>query len=61
MFVNIAYDAHVPRPPSVSPDTVKAALGGAPSGNYFVPLIVSDPRDARDKGASAPTVLSTRS
>ncbi|KZV82196.1 hypothetical protein EXIGLDRAFT_843946 [Exidia glandulosa HHB12029] len=49
VFLNVAYDAHVPRPPSVSPDTVKAALTGGPSGNYSVPLIVSDARNARDK------------
>ncbi|KZV84561.1 hypothetical protein EXIGLDRAFT_776392 [Exidia glandulosa HHB12029] len=57
VFLNIAYDAHVPRPPSVSPDTVKAALTGGPSGNYSVPLIVSDARNARDKGITVVDVV----
>ncbi|KAH7099419.1 pre-RNA processing PIH1/Nop17-domain-containing protein [Auriculariales sp. MPI-PUGE-AT-0066] len=57
MFINIAYDAHIPRPPSASPDTVKAALGGIVAGDYAVPLIVSDVRAVRDKAGADSLVV----
>jgi len=50
LFVNIAYDSHIPRPPSASPETVKAALNGEIEREYAVPLIVSDLKASHDKG-----------
>ncbi|EJD36189.1 hypothetical protein AURDEDRAFT_147252 [Auricularia subglabra TFB-10046 SS5] len=61
VFVNVAHDAHVPKPLSATPDAVRAALargGGAPaSGDFAVPLIVSDVRQVRDKAGAESLVV----
>ncbi|EPQ55812.1 hypothetical protein GLOTRDRAFT_60596 [Gloeophyllum trabeum ATCC 11539] len=63
VFVNIAFDPNVPAPPPGSHaaiDRAMAALAGpappdADADDYFVPLIVSDPRQDVDKGKSSST------
>ncbi|CCM03227.1 uncharacterized protein FIBRA_05352 [Fibroporia radiculosa] len=61
IFVNIAWDRNVPPPPEGSEDVIqRAMLGEDPSdGNdqdWFVPVVVSEPREDRDK-AGKPSVV----
>ena len=57
VFVNIAWDANVPPPPDGSEDAIQKAMLGEdqiiehsnPHG-WYVPVIVSNPREDKDKG-----------
>ncbi|KAH6916282.1 hypothetical protein BKA70DRAFT_1395888 [Coprinopsis sp. MPI-PUGE-AT-0042] len=53
VFVNMAYDSNVPPPPKGSEDAIKRAIQGEepPEGeeSYYVPVIVSHPRQDKDK------------
>lgn len=59
VFLNIAWDAHVPPPPSADEAVVRRAMmgedlddaGGIGAGAYYVPVVVSEPREDKDKGA----------
>ena len=57
VFVNIAWDPHVPPPPEGDEDAIKRAMQGQdideknPS-EWYVPVIVSNGRQVTDKGAS---------
>lgn len=51
IFVNIAFDAGVPPPPKSSENDIRKAMAGD-EGAYFVPVAVSDGREATDKGVS---------
>ena len=55
IFLNVAWDPHVPPPPDGSEDMIQVAmLGGGVSelnrDGWYVPVIVSDPREAKDRG-----------
>ena len=56
VFVNIAWDANVPPPPEGSEEVIQKAMLGEdlddlnPEG-WYVPVIVSDGRQDKDKGA----------
>jgi hypothetical protein len=62
VFINIAWDANVPPPPLGSEDAIQKAMRGEdfdelnPNG-WFVPVIVSDLRDDKDKGRCCSTRL----
>jgi hypothetical protein len=65
VFVNIAWDANVPPPPEGSEEAVQRAMRGVEpdaqgadamagvegTGEWYVPVIVSPPREDTDKGA----------
>ena len=58
VFINIAWDPHVPPPPEGNEDVIKRAMQGEdvdyekdPSA-WYVPVIVSNARQDIDKGAS---------
>lgn len=62
VFINIAWDAHVPPPPTGSEEVIQRAMLGededeysqAEGGGYYVPVVVSDGRtDTDKKGARA--------
>jgi hypothetical protein len=61
VFVNIAWDANVPPPPEGSEDAIQNAMQGEdlmdessnPNG-WYVPVIVSNPREVMDKGTFHP-------
>lgn len=52
IFLNIAFDAGVPPPPSSSENDIRKAMSGD-EGAYFVPVVVSDGREVTDKGAQS--------
>lgn len=49
IFLNIAYDDGVPPPPKASESDIRKAMAGD-ENSYFVPVVVSDGREATDKG-----------
>ena len=63
VFVNIAWDANVPPPPDGSEDAIQKAMLGTdqidehsnPHG-WYVPVIVSNPREDKDKGLFRPSL-----
>ena len=63
VFVNIAWDANVPPPPDGSDAAIERAMSdSAPVDadqalQWFVPVIVSDPRPDTDKGTSPASSL----
>lgn len=61
VFVNMAYDANVPPPPQGSEDVIKRAIKGEepPEGeeSYYVPVIVSHPREDKDKSGNPSLVV----
>ncbi|KAI0351584.1 hypothetical protein OH77DRAFT_1592679 [Trametes cingulata] len=62
VFVNIAWDKHVPAPPERSEAAIERAIAGEiavdPSDpeDWYVPVIVSEPRQDKDK-AGKPSVV----
>ncbi|KZT23056.1 hypothetical protein NEOLEDRAFT_1070187 [Neolentinus lepideus HHB14362 ss-1] len=62
VFVNIAFDQHVPAPPPGTDVAIERAIAAlaSPADNspddYFVPVVVSDPREVLDK-AGKPSVV----
>lgn len=57
VFVNIAWDPHVPPPPEGNEDAIKHAMQGQDVDEkdpsvWYVPVIVSNGRQDTDKGAS---------
>jgi hypothetical protein len=51
LFVNIAWDKHVPPPPpNATENAIQEAMVGR--GNYYVPVIISETREDLDKGDS---------
>ncbi len=59
VFLNIAWDLVVPPPPPADEATIRRAMAGADldddgdgSGAYYVPVVVSEPREDKDKGSS---------
>lgn len=49
VFINIAWDSQVPAPPPATDDVVKRAMEGQDDG-WYVPVLVSEPRQDVDKG-----------
>lgn len=64
IFVNIAWDANVPPPPDGSDAAIERAMAdntpveADQALQWFVPVIVSEPRFDTDKGASCPSITS---
>lgn len=67
LFLNMAWDASVPGPPPSSETTIRRAMAGEDldldlglgperEGAYYVPIVVSDPREAVDK-KGAPSLV----
>ncbi|OBZ74990.1 PIH1 domain-containing protein 1 [Grifola frondosa] len=62
IFINIAWDSNVPPPPSGSEDAIQKAMLGedldadAAGDGWFVPVVVSEPRQDTDK-AGKPSVV----
>ncbi|KAI0776787.1 pre-RNA processing PIH1/Nop17-domain-containing protein [Trametes elegans] len=58
VFVNVAWDNHLPPPPDRSEAAIERALTGNVTDpeDYFVPLVVSEPRQDKDK-AGKPSVV----
>lgn len=55
VFINIAWDTNVPPPPPASDDAVQKAMRGQDfDDGWFIPVIVSDLRDEKDKGRHCP-------
>ncbi|OJA09138.1 hypothetical protein AZE42_02310 [Rhizopogon vesiculosus] len=52
VFINIAWDSNVPPPPPASEDAIQKAMLGELNNAWFVPVIVSDLRDDKDKELS---------
>ena len=58
VFLNIAWDKNVPPPPPADEAVVRRAMmgedldaaAGVGDGAYYVPIVVSEPREDRDKG-----------
>jgi hypothetical protein len=53
VFINIAWDKNVPSPPKSSEDDIQRAMKGDVDerGNpWYVPVVVSEPRQDKDKG-----------
>ena len=67
IFINIAWDANVPPPPEGSEDAIQRAMLGEdqidehsnPNG-WYVPVIVSNPREDKDKGMCHPSLPDLR-
>ncbi|KZT03324.1 uncharacterized protein LAESUDRAFT_729351 [Laetiporus sulphureus 93-53] len=63
IFVNIAWDRNVPPPPEGSEDAIQRAMTGEDEPGehnekgWFVPLVVSDPREDRDKAGKLSVVF----
>ncbi|KIK37957.1 hypothetical protein CY34DRAFT_108871 [Suillus luteus UH-Slu-Lm8-n1] len=62
VFVNIAWDTNVPPPPPASEDAIQKAMLGrdydeSNSDGWFIPVIVSDLRDDKDKAGKAALVI----
>jgi len=54
VFVNICYDRNVPPPPPADDQTITRALSAHQRGTedpYYVPVVVSQPREDKDKGS----------
>lgn len=56
-FVNVAWDPNVPPPPEASEEEIQKAITGdqdtdqlVEGGSWFVPVVVSEPRNDVDKG-----------
>jgi hypothetical protein len=63
VFVNIAWDTNVPPPPPASEDAIQNAMLGRDYGElnsdgWFIPVIVSDLRDDKDKCRCCPLPVS---
>ncbi|KAI0656340.1 hypothetical protein C8Q70DRAFT_1056885 [Cubamyces menziesii] len=64
VFINIAWDKHVPPPPDASEAAIERAIAGdvaldpsaSDPADWFVPVIVSEPRQDKDK-AGKPSVV----
>ncbi|KAG5650153.1 hypothetical protein H0H81_000519 [Sphagnurus paluster] len=56
VFVNIAYDDNVPAPPPASEDTIRRAMNGE-EDTWFVPVVVSDGRQDKDKSGKPSLVF----
>jgi hypothetical protein len=52
IFINICYDKNVPPPPPADEDTIKRAMNVQEPDEdiYYVPVVVSHPRQDSDKG-----------
>ena len=55
IFVNVAWDSNVPPPPAGSEEIIQSAMVGEEvdemnSGGWYVPVIVSDGRQDKDRG-----------
>jgi len=55
IFINICYDDNVPPPPEGSEDVIQRAMAGEDTGiegtpGWFVPVVVSNGREDKDKG-----------
>lgn len=53
VFLNICYDDAVPQPPAASDAEIRRAMEGEDldrEGTYFVPLVVGDGREVKDRG-----------
>jgi hypothetical protein len=55
VFINVCWDSNVPPPPEAEEKAVRAAMLGQDDETeqqqaYFIPVIVSDPRNDADKG-----------
>jgi hypothetical protein len=63
VFINIAWDVHVPPPPAGSEEAIQLAMKGEdidelnPDG-WYVPVIVSEGRQDKDKGTLFPSYCS---
>ncbi|KLO07037.1 hypothetical protein SCHPADRAFT_837224 [Schizopora paradoxa] len=63
VFLNIAWDLVVPPPPPADEATIRRAMAGADldvgfeSGAYFVPVVVSEPREDKDKAGNPSLVF----
>ncbi|KAG1823046.1 pre-RNA processing PIH1/Nop17-domain-containing protein [Suillus variegatus] len=62
VFVNIAWDTNVPPPPPGSEDTIQKVLRGqdyneSNSDGWFIPVLVSDLRDDKDKAGKPALVV----
>ncbi|KAG1801014.1 pre-RNA processing PIH1/Nop17-domain-containing protein [Suillus plorans] len=62
VFVNIAWDTNVPPPPPGSEDTIQKVIRGqhyneSNSDGWFIPVLVSDPRDDKDKAGKPALVV----
>ena len=59
VFLNIAWDRNVPPPPPADEEAIRRAIlaedvvESIGDGAYFVPAIVSEPREDRDKGMAS--------
>ena len=60
VFLNIAWDRRVPGPPEANEEVVRRAMAGMDldddgreGGGYYVPVIVSEPREDSDKVRSS--------
>lgn len=49
VFINIAWDNNVPPPPDAPDSVIHSAVQGEPS-DWYVPVVVSEPRFEPDKG-----------
>lgn len=65
VFINFAWDAHVPPPPDTSEEEMQRAIAGeqdvdedalSAGAGWFVPVIVSEPRSDVDKGKYQPDI-----
>ncbi|KAG1803183.1 pre-RNA processing PIH1/Nop17-domain-containing protein [Suillus subaureus] len=62
VFVNIAWDTNVPPPPPRSEDVIQKAMrgqdyDGSNSDGWFIPVVVSDLRDDKDKAGQPALVV----
>ncbi|OAX40762.1 hypothetical protein K503DRAFT_736928 [Rhizopogon vinicolor AM-OR11-026] len=57
IFINIAWDSNVPPPPPASEDAIQKAMLGELNNAWFVPVIVSDLRDDKDKAGQPSLVI----
>jgi len=64
IFLNIAWDLVVPPPPPADEATIRRAMAGADldddaegSGTYYVPVVVSEPREDKDKSGKPSLVF----
>ncbi|KAJ3566724.1 hypothetical protein NP233_g6825 [Leucocoprinus birnbaumii] len=60
VFINICYDKNVPPPPSADEQTIKRAMtleGQDKESTYYVPVVVSHPREEKDKAGNPSLVF----